>query len=379
MYRILKVVTLASATLVAAANPASAHGTERPAGHRDPIAVVRPGESIQAALDSAQPGTTVKIRPGRYAEQLVITKSGIRLEGDRAELVPPPTPTPNACTGVTVVGPPDPTSPPADAAVCIVGDVVFGAYDPFVKAKAVTVRHAVNDVQVSGLRISGFAAGVIIAGANETVITRNTIEVFGPYGLLALTSPQTTFSRNVLTGAADALAAVGACMDKSPSSDMSGNNVSRFLFGICVSTSGMTVRGNDVHDNTIGIAVDVFVGDVRILQNNVHDNNQANPAGIPAGIGIIVAGSHDVRIEHNNVTGNSVDNRATSGPSGGIIVVDDGDHNVAAANISVTRNRIVGNGDGTFSNDLTLLGSGPGNTATRNTCLSSFPAGLCSL
>lgn len=50
--------------------------------------IVHPGESIQAAIDSARTGTTIKVLPGIYQEgtpgslnAITITKAGIRLVG----------------------------------------------------------------------------------------------------------------------------------------------------------------------------------------------------------------------------------------------------------------------------------------------------------
>ena len=57
----------------------------------DVVLVVNDGESIQAAVQSAEPGTTIQIMPGTYNETVYIDKDGIRLigvikEGNRAVL-----------------------------------------------------------------------------------------------------------------------------------------------------------------------------------------------------------------------------------------------------------------------------------------------------
>src|SRR5260370_42670528 len=43
--------------------------------------LVRPGESIQAAIDAAAPGTVIRIAPGSYTEALTIRKPNLTLIG----------------------------------------------------------------------------------------------------------------------------------------------------------------------------------------------------------------------------------------------------------------------------------------------------------
>jgi len=73
--------------------------------------IVRPGHSIQAAINAARPGTTIVVKPGTYAENLTITTDGITLLGHGATLVPPATSQPNFCS--------DPD--PATDGICAVG------------------------------------------------------------------------------------------------------------------------------------------------------------------------------------------------------------------------------------------------------------------
>ena len=47
----------------------------------DVIVVVNDGESIQQAVQNAEPGTTIQVMPGTYKETVFIDKDGIRLIG----------------------------------------------------------------------------------------------------------------------------------------------------------------------------------------------------------------------------------------------------------------------------------------------------------
>ena len=81
------VATCAVAFGVVFASPAGAAGA----------VVVHPGQSIQAAVDAAAPGTTIIVQRGTYAENVEITTDGIKLLGNGATLVPPANPAPNFC------------------------------------------------------------------------------------------------------------------------------------------------------------------------------------------------------------------------------------------------------------------------------------------
>jgi hypothetical protein len=84
---------------------AAGFASAKPEGH-----VVRPGESIQAAVDAAEPGDTIVVQKGVYNESVVIEKDGISLRGVSAVLEPSSEPTEGPCEG---------------AGFCVLGDVDF--------------------------------------------------------------------------------------------------------------------------------------------------------------------------------------------------------------------------------------------------------------
>ena len=71
--------------------------------------VVSPGQSIQAAVNQAQPGDTVLVKPGVYHQAVLITTDGITLRGSGdflggTVIEPPPSPPHNLCNNPHIFG-----------------------------------------------------------------------------------------------------------------------------------------------------------------------------------------------------------------------------------------------------------------------------------
>ena len=115
-------------------------------------------------------------------------------------------------------------------------------------------------------------------------------------------------------------------------------------------------------------------GFVRFRGNRIKGNTKACPVSEDldtplSGIGIALAGAHDVTIKGNLITGN-----APSGDtafSGGVVVVS-GDAGTAPSNNTVKGNVILKN-----STDIFWDGTGTGNVFKKNVCKTSTPGGLC--
>src|SRR5215204_91903 len=100
--------------------------------------VVGPGESIQKAINAADPGDTIVVR-GVHHEDVIIRKDGIKLRGDDAVIEQP-----------AKAGSPCSRAFRAEA-ICILGDV-----NP--QTGEITGQR-VSDVSVSGFTIRGFQEG----------------------------------------------------------------------------------------------------------------------------------------------------------------------------------------------------------------------------
>src|SRR4051812_43487207 len=168
-------VPLAVLALVAPASPASGH---------DSRLLVRPGDSIQAAVDAANPGDTIVVRPGTYRQNVVVAKDGIKLVGFGARLVSPAAPVPNMCA--------DPGQPAA------IGICVAGRFD----MNTGEVIRPVKDVTVEGFTLRDYPdAGVLAFGAKDATFRRNTALNDDEYGITAFVSSGTRMLFNRAVGA----------------------------------------------------------------------------------------------------------------------------------------------------------------------------------
>ena len=84
--------------------------------------VVKPGKSIQAAINKSETGDVVQVRPGTYRESLEITKEDLILEGERGVVLKPPANAPDTLCNQFSEG--------AVTGICIHGQVAAPAGGP---------------------------------------------------------------------------------------------------------------------------------------------------------------------------------------------------------------------------------------------------------
>jgi len=341
----------AVATMLAA--PVSA-GSARTAS-----TVVGPGESIQAAIDAAQPGTTITVK-GVHHENLAITTDGITLRGVGAVLEPAATPLQNVCS--------DPTAPDEVNGICIVGDLNFDTGE---------VIREIRNVTVKGFTVRGFSEGISVFGGHNTTLQENVAEDDEEYGITAFVSTGTKFLFNRASDADEA----GIYIGDSPNANVTavGNEAFDNLFGILVRNSeGGSIVNNDVHDNCLGVPffadIPGPVGNFTVAANRIADNSRACPASEDApfpvsGVGVALLGAHDVSVNGNKITGNVP--LGETAFSGGVVVAT-GIGGTPPTGNQIHGNTILGN-----LPDISWDGSGSGNAFQGNRCASSVPTGLC--
>ena len=242
------------------------------------IHLVNPGDSIQAAVEAAQPGDTIRVMPGTYSETVYIDKDDIHLvgviqQGERATM--------------------DGLGKLNDA-----------------------ILYSGNNVVIENFRITKYKGnGIMGQAGNNFEIRNNVIIDTGIYGIFPQLGTNGLVEHNVVSGIEDAAIYIGM----SDNIHVAHNEVFDNVAGIEIENSRHAVVENNIaYNNTGGILAFVTPGlpiktteDVIIRNNFVLDNNTANfgapgsiVSGIPAGTGILIMAADDVIIEGNIISGN---------------------------------------------------------------------------
>jgi parallel beta-helix repeat protein len=254
------------------------------AATRDPMTItVQPGETIQAAVDRAQPGDTIEIPYGVYHERVVIDLSDITLRGianDAGEF-------------------------PILDGEGVLSEGVIASGNNFTVGNLHTRNYTDNGILVEG--VTGVHFHDIFA------------ENVGTYGVYPVQSTDVLVERVTVTGVNDAGIYAGQCENVIIRDSTAYGNV----IGIEVENSlGAEVYNNHAHDNSLGVLIILLPqltskisAGARVYDNVIETNNHPNfaPEGAtariaPPGTGILIVAS-----DHNEVYGNEIRDNKTAG------------------------------------------------------------------
>jgi len=285
--------------------------------------VVRPGQSIQAAIDRAEPGTRIFVLAGVYREYrdpnsaLTINKDGIRLIGQS---------TPNKRVilenagqqrnGIAVV--------PADRNDCM--SCHSDLSPPYPTLEGITGSLEMREPMIQGFE----ARSITIRGFTNGLFTENVdgfkvIDVASidnsAYGIFPTLSKNGLISHSYASGSDDS----GIWVETSENVRVTHNLVEDNVNGFEVSNSDdILLAHNEARNNSVGIAnlllPDIFddrpgAKRVDLRDNWIHHNNKENTARpgsilseVPKGVGILHLGVDDSLIagnlvEHNEFVG----------------------------------------------------------------------------
>ena len=224
--------------------------------------VVGPGESIQKAVNAADPGDTIVVR-GVHREDVFIGKNGIKLRGDDAVIeAPPRAKADSPCSKFN--GP---------TAICVLGDFNFETGE---------VNKRVRDVSVSGFTFRGFkdkdAFVIDVAAARNATVVGNRITGNGAEGIAFGLSVNSTIAKNHVIGIPETDAA-GIVVEASSRTTVAGNDLIDDLFGvILVDSTGTKIISNDITDSTLSGMLILGSPGTKIVSNDIRRPGEAGIA-----------------------------------------------------------------------------------------------------
>jgi parallel beta-helix repeat protein len=337
-------------------------GNDDDSGSSDTI-TVRPGESIQAAVDAAPPGSRIEVMPGEYVEThggqaAVLVEKSLHLIGN------------NDGGEVKILPGPGNTE----------GIFVRGTADAFIE-----------DILIEGFTIDGFSEnGIWTFYVRNFEIRDNNVGNSDHVGIYPQLSAQGLVRDNTAFGGLD------SAMWVSGSEDIRviDNEVYGAPLGLQVNVSkNVEVETLTAYDNVVGVAfthplssglgddVDLAFGyrseSVRFADSEVFENNLPNPVSggsvglLPTGTGLLLIGHDRAYVEDNSFLDNDY---------AGLVVVDhclvteDTDDDCAPDENTIVRNTITGNGTNppdtdfaALASDVIVVGAGTGNCMADNT------------
>jgi hypothetical protein len=329
--------------------------------------VVRPGQSIQAAVDAASPGDTVIVRAGEYYESVTIHKDGLTLRSQGRVVLEPASYGSSECY-----------IPGHDVGIC----VVPADFNP--SSGAYTKR--VRNVTVTGFTIEGFSGDGIFGFGTENLRVSQVVAVDNTaYGLASFDGIGTTFTGNAVSGSHDAGIYVGDSLNAN--AVVSHNRAWNNAFAILVRHSRkVIVSDNHVWDSCLGVLLladgqpggsgEIAVFNNKAIANNLVCTQFAEAGFLPVlgGGGIVLAGSQHNAIFQNEVRGN----RGDTSFSGGIVLIATPRGNADGSFDASTNNLVILNhARGNRPADIVQDDASAANLVFANRCGISEPVGLC--
>jgi len=214
--------------------------------------------TIQQAVDAAKSGDTIRVAPGTYTDNVVVSKSL----------------TITAASG-------RPTVQAADAS-----KDVFLLTSPGVRIEGLTITGGASGVQIQGTSkciVTNVVArdnvrGVYLSHSTENEISKNNL-ADNSYGVYGDSASSNTIASNVATGEKGSSSALGdgIFLNYGDSNKITGNNLSaNHVFGISIYTSTQNIISNNtMSDNdNVGVRLGPGSNNNTLTFNTIANNGQ---------------------------------------------------------------------------------------------------------
>lgn len=242
------------------------------------VLLVKPGESIQAALDRCVPGDTIEILPGAYNETLLVDVDNITIRGLKE----------------------NDRRPTLDGQKRLTDAVITSSHNFTIEN--LIIKDYVNN-------------GVTVHGGQNATFRDLEIHNTGLYGVYPVECRGVLIERVLATGIKDAAIYVGQSRDIVVRDCEAHSNVT----GIEIENSvNALVENNYAHDNTGGILVfllpnnpskvgsDAVVRNNRIINNNLQNFGDPNSTvgKVQPGTGMLIMAADRTTVTENTIRGN---------------------------------------------------------------------------
>ncbi|MBB3675155.1 right-handed parallel beta-helix repeat-containing protein [Modestobacter versicolor] len=392
-------------------------GTAAWAGGGSRTWVVHPGESIQAAVDRAASGDTIRIEAGTYQEAVCVAGKGLTIDGagrDATRIVWPewsttadlPDVESNACWEAQDDA--DPQSVPGTLADDVSGIFFLDPDGPVDVSHLSTWHHPAN--------------GIAAWGADGFRVYKTKGHGHDRYGVLAADSTHVRIQRNIEEGVDrgtpdqpdSGTAGIGSTDSDEAYADIVANDVQGYNIGVFARESRVgQIRNNYVAGNCVGVLVfddaatevpdtsrEIEGGDWTIRSNESSANDRFCLAGIGevegalrvSGTGVAVVNADHVGIHDNRIRDNrpAVDPATLQFPAAGVALLtlppfndQSGADPGPVTAVQVRGNTITGNSPVDVLRgwppplDAQFPPVGADVSVRGNTCTTSIPASIC--
>ena len=240
--------------------------------------------TIQAAVDLANPGDSVRVPPGVYRENVRVTKNNITINGSPDAIL----------NGTGLTG------------------------DSGITVEPLTPSLRIDGFTLSGLQIRNYSFnGVLLIEVDNFQIDHGQYVDNDEYGIFPILCSHGLVEFNQVSGSDD----TGIYIGQSHDALIRQNHVSDCTVGIDVeNSSNVIVQDNWASDNSLGMTTEVLPGltetattGIQIIRNVLSSNNRPNPvtdpmdflSALPSGSGLLIAGADNVLVKSNVVNLNN--------------------------------------------------------------------------